>query len=207
MLHNYQTEEFGHRLRDIRKGLNLTQQDVSDMSGVNLDTLRKLENGYVVPRYDTLEILSITYKIDLLEVLLRSVPQYLLFGALGLYLFAWIDKKPFLGKIAEIVLIVIAILALTVLLSGAIPSPKTEGLIEQDIKNVIQMLLMLAATGSLGGISLLIRFIRKKPFIPLIVLVFVTGLIVFFQSTKLSRVKFELNKTEVVTDTLTNPQK
>lgn len=68
MLHNYQTEEFGHRLRDIRKGLNLTQQDVSDMSGVNLDTLRKLENGYVVPRYDTLEILSITYKIDLLEV-------------------------------------------------------------------------------------------------------------------------------------------
>ncbi len=145
--------------------------------------------------------------IDLLEVLLRSVPQYLLFGALGLYLFAWIDKKPFLGKIAEIVLIVIAILALTVLLSGAIPSPKTEGLIEQDIKNVIQMLLMLAATGSLGGISLLIRFIRKKPFIPLIVLVFVTGLIVFFQSTKLSRVKFELNKTEVVTDTLTNPQK
>ncbi len=68
MLHNYQTEEFGHRLRDIRKGLNLTQQNVSDMSGINLDTLRKLENGYVVPRYDTLEILSIAYKVDLLEV-------------------------------------------------------------------------------------------------------------------------------------------
>jgi len=68
MLHNYQTDEFGSRLRDIRRGLNLTQQDVSEMSGINLDTLRKLENGYVLPRYDTLEILSITYKMDLLEV-------------------------------------------------------------------------------------------------------------------------------------------
>ncbi|MCF8358155.1 MAG: hypothetical protein K9H26_05305 [Prolixibacteraceae bacterium] len=144
--------------------------------------------------------------IDLLEVLLRSAPQYLLFGALGLYLFAWIDKKPLLGKVAEIVLIVIAILALTVLLSGAIPSPQTKGLVEQDIKDVIKMLIMLAATGSLGGISLLVRIIRKKPFIPLVVLVFVLGLIVFFQSTKLSRVKFELSKTEVVTDTIKNPK-
>jgi hypothetical protein len=144
--------------------------------------------------------------IDLLEVLLRSIPQYLLFGALGLYLFAWIDKKPLLGKVAEIVLIVIAILAFSFLLSGAIPSPKTEGLVEEDIKRVIKMLIMLAVTGSLGGISLLVRIIRKKPFTPLVILVFITGLVVFFQSTKLSRVKFELNKTEVVTDTITNPK-
>jgi len=68
MLHNYQTFEFGNRLRNIRNGLNLTQQDVSDISGINLDTLRKIENGYVVPRYDTLEILSIVYKTDILEV-------------------------------------------------------------------------------------------------------------------------------------------
>lgn len=68
MLHNYQTLEFGKRIRDIRHGLNLTQQDVSDASGINLDTLRKIENGYVVPRYDTLEILSIVYKTDILEV-------------------------------------------------------------------------------------------------------------------------------------------
>lgn len=68
MLHTYQTSEFGNRLRSIRKGLNLTQQDVSNISGINLDTLRKLENGYVVPRYDTLEILSIVYKTDILEV-------------------------------------------------------------------------------------------------------------------------------------------
>ncbi|MEX1376157.1 MAG: helix-turn-helix transcriptional regulator [Eubacteriales bacterium] len=67
MLHNYQTKDFGNRIRDIRKGLNLSQQDVSDLSGVNLDTLRKIENGYVVPRYDTLEILSIAYRTDLLE--------------------------------------------------------------------------------------------------------------------------------------------
>lgn len=68
MLHNYQTLEFGKRIREIRHGLNLTQQDVSDVSGINLDTLRKIENGYVVPRYDTLEILSIVYKTDILEV-------------------------------------------------------------------------------------------------------------------------------------------
>jgi len=68
MLHNYLTAEFGNRIRNIRRGLNLTQQDVADMSGINLDTLRKIENGYVVPRYDTLEILSITYKTDILDV-------------------------------------------------------------------------------------------------------------------------------------------
>lgn len=68
MLHNYHTVEFGNRIRNIRKGLNLSQQDVSNKSGINLDTLRKIENGYVVPRYDTLEILSITYKIDLLDI-------------------------------------------------------------------------------------------------------------------------------------------
>ena len=68
MLHNYQTKDFGNRIRNIRKGMNLSQQDVSELSGVNLDTLRKIENGYVVPRYDTLEILSITYRTDLLEI-------------------------------------------------------------------------------------------------------------------------------------------
>lgn len=138
--------------------------------------------------------------IDLLEVLLRSVPQYLLFGGLALYLFAWIDKKPLLGMIAEIVFVTIFVLSIVVLLSGMIPSPDTEGLVAEDVERVIKMLLMLAGTGFLGGISLLIRTLHKKAFIPLVVIVFIAGLVVFFQSTKLSRVKFELNRTEVVVD-------
>ena len=68
MMHSYQTKEFGKRLKSIRTGLNLTQQTVSEITGINIDTLRKIEQGYVIPRYDTLEILSIAYKCDLLDV-------------------------------------------------------------------------------------------------------------------------------------------
>ncbi|MDF2804355.1 MAG: transcriptional regulator, family [Anaerocolumna sp.] len=56
-------------LRNIRKKSGLSQSKVKDMTGIHEDTLRKLENGLVIPKYETIEILSVLYKCDLLKVL------------------------------------------------------------------------------------------------------------------------------------------
>lgn len=65
----YNLSAFGKQLRSIRKMMGYSQQDVSRLSGLNRDTLRRLEQGEVIPRYDTLELLSSVYKIDLLDQL------------------------------------------------------------------------------------------------------------------------------------------
>ncbi|HPR33732.1 MAG TPA: hypothetical protein PLK12_16645 [Prolixibacteraceae bacterium] len=140
--------------------------------------------------------------IDLLEVLLRSIPQYLLFGALALYLFAWIDRKPLLGKIAEIVLIVTGALAALVLVSGSIPPADTPGLEKENVERVIKMLLMLGGTGLLAAVSIVIRYANKKAFNLLVIAIFVATLVQFFQLTRLSKVKFELNVPEQTNDSL-----
>ena len=56
-------------LRNIRKKSGLSQSGVKDKTGIHEDTLRKLENGLVIPKYETVEILSALYKCDLLKVL------------------------------------------------------------------------------------------------------------------------------------------
>lgn len=72
-------------LRRLRLSLKLTQHKVSIVSGLNEDTLRRIENGKVIPKFETLEILSQIYKYDLL-VLLRKYRSdselYLLYNEL-----------------------------------------------------------------------------------------------------------------------------
>ena len=69
MFSSYNLNEFGKRLKNIRKSLGYTQQDVNSLCGINRDTLRRIESGVGLPRYDTLETLSGIYKIDLLDEL------------------------------------------------------------------------------------------------------------------------------------------
>jgi hypothetical protein len=132
--------------------------------------------------------------VDLMEVLLRTIPMYFLFAALSFLIFGWINKKPLLSLIGEIILIVAGILALVVMLCGYVPSPNTEGMNSEYLKLVIKMLLFFTVIGLLSGISLLIRYLRKKEFAPLLVVIFILSMILFFNSTRLSRVKFELNR-------------
>lgn len=63
--------QFGETLEKIRRELCLTQKDVSLSSGINTETLRRIENGKVVPRFETLECLSTTYKQDLNSLFLK----------------------------------------------------------------------------------------------------------------------------------------
>ncbi|HKM93953.1 MAG TPA: hypothetical protein VJY41_09890 [Prolixibacteraceae bacterium] len=131
--------------------------------------------------------------VDQLEVLLRTIPQYFLFAILSLYLFGWINKKNNLGAIAEILIIVLSISSSLVLTSGLIPSPQTEGVVQEHIESVIKMLTLFALNGILALISLVLRCFLKKPFKPLVFATFIFTILMFFTSTKLSKVKFELN--------------
>lgn len=61
-------KEFGEQVKQVRKNAKFTQKYVSDTTGINIDTIRRIENGLVIPKYETLELLSNTYKIDLLKL-------------------------------------------------------------------------------------------------------------------------------------------
>lgn len=69
MFSTYHLESFGEQLREIRKLNKLTQVNVQNATGINVDTIRRIENGTVIPKYETLELLSTVYKVDILQVL------------------------------------------------------------------------------------------------------------------------------------------
>jgi hypothetical protein len=142
--------------------------------------------------------------VDQLEILLRTIPQYFLFAALSLYLIGWMNRKDNLSLIADILLITTGILSIILLSSGMIPSPKDQGMNEEHILRVIKMLFLFVINGGLTVISLTWRLVKKAPLKPLLFIIFVISIIIFFQSTGLSKIKFELNKQplEVVSDTI-----
>ena len=131
--------------------------------------------------------------VDQLEYLLRVIPPYFLFGGLALYLFSWIEKKPKIALWGEVLFLIIGIAALIIMLSGMIPSPKTEGLVQKNVEMVIKMLALIFITGLLSAVSLTMRLIRKKTWAPLLLTIFIIALFVFFSSTKLAKVPFQLN--------------
>ncbi len=69
MLSSYDLSKFSSRLKSIRKTLGYAQLEVSESTGINSDTLRRLENGLSIPRFDTLEVLSQFYKVNLILLL------------------------------------------------------------------------------------------------------------------------------------------
>lgn len=69
MLSSYDLTNFSERLKSIRKSLGFSQAEVSENTGINSDTLRRLENGLSLPRFDTLEVLSQFYKVNLMIIL------------------------------------------------------------------------------------------------------------------------------------------
>lgn len=79
MFESYNTKDFGLKLKEIRLSLGLTQSDVSHNTGINTDTLRKIENGYSLPRYDTLSHLSNLYKRDIHKLFVSYQTKNLLY--------------------------------------------------------------------------------------------------------------------------------
>ncbi|MBM7540416.1 helix-turn-helix domain-containing protein [Amphibacillus cookii] len=58
---------FSKIIQHIRQQLNYSQAIVSEHTGVSPGTLRGLENGKVMPKLDTLKLLSNLYKCNLIE--------------------------------------------------------------------------------------------------------------------------------------------
>ena len=79
MFNSYDLTQFAAKIKSLRTNLNQTQQIVSDATGINIDTLRKIENGYSLPRYDTLSHLSSFYKINLHELFNTYNSSYILY--------------------------------------------------------------------------------------------------------------------------------
>lgn len=67
----YNLDLFGKRLKDLRKNLNITQKGISELACIDAVTIRRIENGKVVPTLNTLEILSPIFKEDLISLLLE----------------------------------------------------------------------------------------------------------------------------------------
>ncbi|WP_025640221.1 helix-turn-helix domain-containing protein [Schnuerera ultunensis] len=67
----YNLQAFGEEARSIRTNLGFTQKDVCELSGIHEDTLRKIENGKVIPIQKTLDLLSPILKKDLNQLLLN----------------------------------------------------------------------------------------------------------------------------------------
>ena len=64
----YDNKPFSVKLRTLRKSMNYTIADVSNMTGIYSGTIKLLESGKSTPRFDTLVHLSSLYKCDLLSI-------------------------------------------------------------------------------------------------------------------------------------------
>ncbi|NLY47063.1 MAG: helix-turn-helix transcriptional regulator [Tissierella sp.] len=67
----YNLNLFGKRLREIRNTLKLKQIYITEVTGIGDKTIRRIESGKVLPKLDTLEILSSVYKEDLVSLLIE----------------------------------------------------------------------------------------------------------------------------------------
>ncbi len=134
---------------------------------------------------------------ELLEVLLRSVPQYFLFAILGLYIFSWVEKKKLFAQLAEIAAVILGGLAFMVLKSKMIPAPETEGIDYEQIKTLISLVIMIMLNGGLALIALFVRYSKSKISIFFSIAIFVFSIFIFFKTTNNANVNFELTpKTE-----------
>lgn len=64
----YKLSEFGVEAKRIRKSLGLNQKQVKEIVGINEETIRRTENGKTMPTIETLDLLSIVYKCDMIAV-------------------------------------------------------------------------------------------------------------------------------------------
>jgi len=64
---------FGEELRRLRKRANLTQKQLSELTGISLQSLSALENDKFLPRFDTFETI-----IDVLAKQLDMAPNKLI---------------------------------------------------------------------------------------------------------------------------------
>ena len=78
MFNSYDLSRFGNELKKLRNRSKVTQKMVSDATCIHIDTLRRIENGLCIPRYETIEVLSKYFKSDLFMLLNQTRGDYAL---------------------------------------------------------------------------------------------------------------------------------
>ncbi|MCK8059167.1 MULTISPECIES: helix-turn-helix domain-containing protein [unclassified Fusibacter] len=64
--------EYGDLVLSIRKNCGFTREQVREVTGISIETLRRIECGKPEPKLSTLDKLSFLYKVDLIELLTKT---------------------------------------------------------------------------------------------------------------------------------------
>lgn len=69
MIHDFR--KFGQHLKKLRQAQNKTLEDVAYESGISISTIRAIENNQRDPSFESIEVLSYCYGVDLFDVLAK----------------------------------------------------------------------------------------------------------------------------------------
>jgi len=64
--------ELGERLKELRTGLNYSQKELSEKTGLTLRTIQRIENNEVKPSLYSLKVIGEALKTDLSEYVKKS---------------------------------------------------------------------------------------------------------------------------------------
>jgi len=64
--------EIGERLKELRTGLNYSQKELSEQTGLTLRTIQRIENNEVKPSLYSLKVIGEALKTDLFEFVKKS---------------------------------------------------------------------------------------------------------------------------------------
>jgi transcriptional regulator with XRE-family HTH domain len=64
--------ELGERLKELRTGLNYSQKELSEKTGLTLRTIQRIENNEVKPSLYSLKVIGEALKTDLSEYIKKS---------------------------------------------------------------------------------------------------------------------------------------
>jgi transcriptional regulator with XRE-family HTH domain len=67
--------EFGPRLKEMRTGLNISQKELSEKTGLTLRTIQRIENNEVKPSLYSLKMIGEALKTDVFEFAKQSVTK------------------------------------------------------------------------------------------------------------------------------------
>lgn len=106
MLSSYDMTEFSESLRALRTVLGFTIADVAKETGISASTIKHLETGKAVPRFETLHVLSNFYKVDVFTLFNqhqyeRSVVYY--FDQINTYM-AINEQKSFVNALTQLLI-------------------------------------------------------------------------------------------------------
>lgn len=66
-------QRIGGKVRSIRLKQNITQQDLSNLAGVSVSTLKKIESGHISSFGSLLRLMRVLGALDLLQDLIEEV--------------------------------------------------------------------------------------------------------------------------------------